>query len=717
MSSTFPPSEAPFFEPEGGSLVDSLGADLLTNADGSSFLLDEAPASERFNGLPKDSSWVRQSFIVGNPENNDTGLSTIDISNRRFSSATLKYTDSSLGGNNCINPPPQYTRYADVRVAGIHPDAQNVSILSPKTYAHLGQGRYYSEAIDDNSQIIHMRFGVASYNSLLQFFSGFYSGNLAAAARAGRFTDDIVQNFFTFAGNAIGVAIAPLFIIPLALLLLGTAARYFMNMPGSRFYNITPRMPIYWNAVTSLVNQLAVNSGLSSFVNTVQANEIMKGSADGSLTATTTLNTVGHFLPKGLIKDNGTIDVYAMANRTNRMSIKYDNLLAAAFKSAGPNDDYFAVIRNFVASTKAGANLNTSGGGLAQYLERVFGNAFNKSDKGADSFEQELRKTTPNPDGSNKANPDADYVAPDPPGFFDHLNANFNDGGEFASFRVDYTGPVENSFSNSASENSMAAKINSMSKSNRDLRVNMADGNAFPGADAIVGAVKGIIGGVSEILQIEGIAAVAGSAFIDIPKNWESSSASLPKSNYTMTLISPYGNPVSQLFNIWVPLSMLLAGVLPLATGKQSHTSPFLVELYDRGRSITRLGIIDSLSITRGTSNLGYNNSGQALAIDVSFSVLDLSGVVAMPVQPGFSLAATIGSLFDGENSFTDYLMALSAMQLKDTVYRVPMLQYQINRAAADLDSFFSTSHFASYFASLPGVNVLSGIYRGTDKK
>ena len=68
---------------------------------------------------------------------------------------------------------------------------------------------------------------------------------------------------------------------------------------------------------------------------------------------------------------------------------------------------------------------------------------------------------------------------------------------------------------------------------------------------------------------------------------------------------------------------MLLAGILPLSTGKASYTSPFLCQLYDRGRLQIRLGMIESLSITRGTTNLAFDKHGQALGIDVTFSVVE----------------------------------------------------------------------------------------------
>jgi hypothetical protein len=117
----------------------------------------------------------------------------------------------------------------------------------------------------------------------------------------------------------------------------------------------------------------------------------------------------------------------------------------------------------------------------------------------------------------------------------------------------------------------------------------------------------------------------------------QSSAAQEPSAS---TGVSPYGNPVSQIINLYIPLAMLLAGALPLAKGRQSYTPPFICEVYDRGRCQSPLAIIDSLSVTRGTGNLGFTNEGRALGIDVTFTVADLSSLVYLPISQGLSTAA-----------------------------------------------------------------------------
>lgn len=703
-----------------GKALISADGTILVNELGEQILLESEPSIEQLGStqIPRDSSWVRQTFMTYQGDNiaNGVSLSEQDKYNRNFSATMLNYTDSSPGGNTVINPPAQFTPYADIRSPRLIGNANEVTLYTPANHQSMGMGRYYGEAIDSNSQQIHMRFGVASFNSLTQFLTGFYSGDLAAMARGARYTDDFITRWSTAFGNIVGLAVAPLFIIPVAVLMIGSAARFFMNWPSSKFYYLKPSMPVYWTAVNNICNQLAVNSGLSSFVSTAQSEKILKG-GDGvnSLQASTVMNIVGQFLPAGLIKSNGTIDVYAVANRTNRAAIEYQKRMAKAFESAGSNASWFDIVRKTVGNNPLG-NFRPEHTNIEIYFDRFIKLlSFNKapSSKQEDgSFERDLKHKGWNEKADNY-NPSAAMA----PGVGDYFVSNLNDGSDFVSYRVDYTGPVSEHFDSSVAESSLASKVNSMSRSSREARFNLADGNLGGGIGAVTDAVRGVIAGVAEVVQIEGLAALAGSAFMDIPKHWDESTTQMPKANYNITLISPYGNPVSRLFNIWMPLATLLAGALPLATGKQSHTSPFLVELHDRGRCMTRLGIIDSMTITRGTSNLGFDQEGNAMAIEVSFSVLDLSSIMAMPIQQGFNIFNPMQGLFDGDNAFADYLMTLSALKLTDTIYRVPLLKYQINRKAAEMKSFFSASHIGSFLATLPGAELLGAAMRGTDRK
>ena len=741
-----------------GTYLSQLAGDLL---------LASTPATEQLSGgdgasVPLDSSWIKQSFMIPTDSNGKPMLSDQQLYNLTASSADLKFTDASLGGNTCINPPPQFTRYADVRRPGVHLQGplssaaseaaappQYVNVEMSKT-ANYGMGRYYSEAIDDNNQIIHLRFGVPQYNSLLQFFTGFYDSGMASVARTGRISGSFISRFLSTTGNLIGLAIAPLFIIPMAIMLLGTAARFFMGTPPSKFYYSKPVMPMYWTAVTQMVNQIGTNMGLISYIDTRQSQAVnadnsgLNGLQGGR---STQKGVIANYLPDGTIREDGLIDVKKIACRAKVLEEKYRSIIAEAMKQAGPTTRFDDALRNAITNLRSDLGNAREGMALEDYLQQyVSTQSLGGADSSATSATSGTSGSTPSAPGVNRGGTENDLRLPaieaankvaatagtsasDQQSSFTsgistfltevatYFTATLADGSDWVSFRVDYTGSIQESFSNSTAPSALADKINSASSQSRSTRLSLADGNLAPGIGDLVDGVKDLVGGVAEVLHLDGFAALAGSAFVDIPASWESSRASLPKTSYTMTLISPYGNPISQMMHIWIPLSMLLCGALPLATGAQSHTSPLLCELHDRGRWMTRLGMIGDVSITRGSSNLGFNNQGHCLAVDVSFSIQDLSSIMAVPVMPSFDLLNPLRGIFDSDNAFSDYLMTLAAMPLADVVYKFPMLKYQINKRIADYKAALTPSNIGSNLASLPGMSLLSGVMRGVTMK
>jgi hypothetical protein len=215
--------------------------------------------------------------------------------------------------------------------------------------------------------------------------------------------------------------------------------------------------------------------------------------------------------------------------------------------------------------------------------------------------------------------------------------------------------------------------------------------------DTAINGLKGLVAGTLDSLQMSGLMSLAGSAFVDIPKTWRSSSADLPSTRYTMELRTPYGNHMSRFINLFVPLACLLAGALPLSTGKQSYTSPFLCQLWHRGHAQVRLGMIDSLSIQRGTGGLGWNINNECLAIDVSFSVVDLSTIMHAPIDTGFSiLRPWRGLLQDQDDPFNDYLAILGNLSMADQIYTLRKTIRNLTRKANQVDAYFTQAHAAS---------------------
>lgn len=742
-----------------GSLLSGIVKDMLLNDGATKDGIKQGAAR-----LPRNTDWVKQSFFLPTDRQGATTLSDDDKAYRTFSTATLKYTDTSIGGSIEINPPPQFTRYADIRDPGLHAQnnswqknergniPQHVDIGIPKNkLTNYGMGSWYSESIDDNSQIIHMRFGVPTYNSLTQFFTGFYSSGMASIARSGRYNGTFLNQLGMTAGNLIGLAIAPLFLVPIAILALGTALRYFTGTPSTKFYYMKPTMPVYWTVVSTIVNQFSSLLGVSNAVMTGQAKQTLKmgdGVTDNSgPTAKPESGTVQsllkQFVPDEMFSEHGHIDVRAIASRSKRLQNIFNLQLEAALKKANTNDKIDDLIKLAYTNTREKGIDSKDGyiqpeSYLQQWITSWFGQGTQSptsdtvvsNDPGAkdaaisakaaegSGVEQDFRNGVAKKDAGkgtwldNTVSTVKDVVAK----ALTYTNAEVADGSDWVSFRVDYTGPTSESFDNSTAPSSLAGKINSMSSSSREARLNLADGNIIPGMGAVLELAKSVVSGYAEVLHIDGIAALAGSAFVDIPDHWDNSHASMPRADYTIRLISPYGNVISQMFDIYIPLACLLGGALPLGTGAQSYTSPFLCQLHDKGRNFIRLGMIERLSISRGTSNLGFNQDGRALAIDVNFTIKDMSSVMAMPLMNGFSILNPLQGLFDDQSSFQDYLMGACAVPLADTVYRVAMLKYRANQKLDDIKDYFSASHLASMLATFPGMGIANAVFRGTNR-
>jgi hypothetical protein len=307
-------------------------------------------------------------------------------------------------------------------------------------------------------------------------------------------------------------------------------------------------------------------------------------------------------------------------------------------------------------------------------------------------------------------------------GWGKHMKAIFKDGAEFATFRVDHTGSVEESFQSSTGETDIAQKFNSASAQGRAAKFSLFGGNIDGGPiDAVKNGLGSIIeGGISGIPFIgstimPALKAGAGAAYADIPEYWQNSSASMPRMSYTMQLVAPYGNPLSQMINIYIPLCMILAGALPLSTGKQSYTSPFLCQVFDQGRCQTRLGIIDSLQITRGVSNLGFNKKKQAMAIDVSFTVKDLSTVLHMPIATGFALDPLEG-IFDEDTIFTDYISVLASNNLGKNIYVAQKFNKRLMARYRQIQQMTSPSFWAGYLHDMTPIGLLDVFFKEADR-
>lgn len=281
--------------------------------------------------------------------------------------------------------------------------------------------------------------------------------------------------------------------------------------------------------------------------------------------------------------------------------------------------------------------------------------------------------------------------------YADAFDSIMRDGGQYAIFNVDFQGGVSDSVSNSVSDIELGGMAKSVSTAARNVKFNTAGGNILPGMDDVREQVVGVITGALESATFgmsNVIMTLLGGGYIDVPKKWDDSSISLPSVNYSMTLIAPYGHPISQLQNIYIPLAMLLAGSLPMAVGNASYSSPLLCSIFNKGVQNIRMGMITSLSISRGTSNLPYSRSKRCLAYEVSFSVTDFSNIMAAPVN-----SSMFGELFfpthNDDSLFGNYIATLASRDLYTEKYAIPKARLKAARLAQSVSQATSAANHA----------------------
>lgn len=688
-----------------------------------------------------DHDWLRQSFMImhgtqttssGDPTSED-----MKVRARFFTTADFKFSDTRLGGNLVINPAPQFTRYADPRIRGLYRNSN-------------GMGRYYSEAIDDNKRVITMTFGVPQFNSLTTFYRGFYDHNAATVARTGR-----SPSIFYTAGQAIGFVAG--FLSPwLVLYSLGSAfIKSAMQQPSSKYYFFKPSMATYWNVVTGVANDIAVKTQLvsRSFGDPQRTQGDNRGSqlsADDTATINSYLYDVIDSYDENTGQGNG-INVYAVATRYTRIQRAAFKTLEAYYKARSVPDDFSATVTDegqaLIQQVTDSINrdeLRRPKSDFKAYMDRWTGGgspgafAGTGDGKKGDKLQLDTNSSTTPAAGAATTPASGDAAAPagttdllteksiseasdsDQDAWYKFLVAELDDGAQYVSFRVENTGTADESFSNTVGESEISSKINSISGSARQTRFSAADGNIGGGiagsfVQGVLGSVQDMAMGAASSLGIDGIAALGGNAFADIPKFWSNSSSNMPRMNYRIKLVSPYGNRYSRFVNIWLPFSMLLAGALPLSAGPHAFTSPFLCQLYDRGRAQTRLGMITDLSVTRGGGNLAFNKIGEPMQVEVSFGVTELSNILHMPIAKSFNpiTSLSVSSIFDNESLYHDYMATLTSLSLAEQIYVGERLKLGVTKYLKNRDSWFSVPHAMNALGDMAPVRLFSVFFQG----
>lgn len=137
--------------------------------------------------------------------------------------------------------------------------------------------------------------------------------------------------------------------------------------------------------------------------------------------------------------------------------------------------------------------------------------------------------------------------------------------------------------------------------------------------------------------------------------------------NFNFTFISPYGDPLSIFKYVYYPFCALLCYAMPRQAAENGFVSPFFIRGDVPGLFTCDLGMVSSMTWTKGGANNLWTKDGLPRAIDVSISVTDL--------YPYLSMTSGIGSL-SGNPSYAVFLDSLSGMLSRADDNDQKMTQY-----------------------------------------
>ena len=130
-----------------------------------------------------------------------------------------------------------------------------------------------------------------------------------------------------------------------------------------------------------------------------------------------------------------------------------------------------------------------------------------------------------------------------------------------------------------------------------------------------------------------GMVAAGAGRFI-LPEIWTNSTFDR-NYNITFKFRSPYGHRLSIFENTMVPLLFLIALTAPRAVGLSSYTNPFYVKAFSKGLFSCDLGMITSLSISRGEDKNDRTYDGFFRTVTASVSIKDMLPTMQLGLDAG----------------------------------------------------------------------------------
>lgn len=206
-------------------------------------------------------------------------------------------------------------------------------------------------------------------------------------------------------------------------------------------------------------------------------------------------------------------------------------------------------------------------------------------------------------------------------------------------FYLDADNAITETFGNSTTESIISQTVNGFSQSAREIQFIMGSKDAGGVLSSIGSAVTDVasnitsaLGDVADVLAGKNLitrvtnelTTIVSGGKIVFPEIW--SDSEFDKSfDISIKLRSPDPDPVSIFLNVYMPIILLVSMAAPRQIGNSSNSyeSPFLVRATYKSIFNCDLGMITSLSISKGGQG-NWNILGQPVSADITLSIKDL---------------------------------------------------------------------------------------------
>ena len=210
---------------------------------------------------------------------------------------------------------------------------------------------------------------------------------------------------------------------------------------------------------------------------------------------------------------------------------------------------------------------------------------------------------------------------------------------EYVAFYVDSASQTNETLSNTTTESQLASKVNSFADTGREISflLGATTGTEFAnsyGSQELIDQAMATIQDISsqylngnKLFEDIGknFATIACGGKLIFPEIWSDSDFS-NSYDINIKLRTPDGDKLSWFLNIYVPLTHLICLTAPREasdSGPNGYVTPFLVRGFYKGLFNCDMGIITSLSITRGREK-AWTLDGLPTEVDVSLELKDL---------------------------------------------------------------------------------------------